>query len=452
VVRPARAFRFRHLIAATAAALGTIASLACASARTAPTERDVAALIEKAGGYAVRVPADQPAIPPDVSLADGLSADEAVAIALWNSPAFQERLADLGIARAEVVQAGLLRNPVLTLLLPWGPKQLEATAKWPLEAIWQRPRRLAAARASADAVASRLVADGLDVIASARIAFVDLRAAEARAALTRESTVLSRRFAELAASRLAAGDISQLEADVASVDAASAAEDDARAAVAASLARDRLIEVLAIDDERLAVTPLQSADGIGPAERCRQLTDADALASRPDLRAAELEIEAAGLRLGWERSRIFSLVGVLDANAEGKEGFELGPGVETDFGLFDRNQAGVLRATAEMTRSQAHYRVVRQQILREVRDARARLAAADTALARWRGDIRPRLERQADQTERAYAAGEFSYLNVVEALRRLNTGRTRELEAETDLQHAIVDLEKSIGYRCAGGT
>jgi cobalt-zinc-cadmium efflux system outer membrane protein len=141
------------------------------------TPADVADRIEKQAGYRTREVLAEPGLPSGVSLDDGLTEDEAVAIALWNNPGFQERVADLGIARADLVQAGLLRNPVFTLLLPWGPKQLEATAKFPIEAIWQRPQRVAAARVATEAVAERLVATGLTLVAHSRLAVVDLMSA-----------------------------------------------------------------------------------------------------------------------------------------------------------------------------------------------------------------------------------------------------------------------------------
>jgi len=34
------------------------------------------------------------------------------------------------MADAGVAEAARLRNPAFTLLLPWGPKQLETTARW----------------------------------------------------------------------------------------------------------------------------------------------------------------------------------------------------------------------------------------------------------------------------------------------------------------------------------
>jgi len=62
------------------------------------------------------------AIPPGVNLADEITEDEAVSIALWNNAAFQEAIATLGYQRADLVQAGLLPNPVFSILFPIGPK------------------------------------------------------------------------------------------------------------------------------------------------------------------------------------------------------------------------------------------------------------------------------------------------------------------------------------------
>ena len=56
-------------------------------------------------------------LPNGAALADGLTEDEAVLIALWNNAVFQEQLAELGIARGDLIQAGLLAEPRGRLLL-----------------------------------------------------------------------------------------------------------------------------------------------------------------------------------------------------------------------------------------------------------------------------------------------------------------------------------------------
>ena len=64
-------------------------------------------------------------VPAGIRLDDGLTPDEAVALAIWNA-AFQVSVSQLGFARADLLEAGMLTNPVLSLLFPIGP-QLEST-------------------------------------------------------------------------------------------------------------------------------------------------------------------------------------------------------------------------------------------------------------------------------------------------------------------------------------
>ena len=67
----------------------------------------------------------QSVIPPDVSLDNGITEDEAVHIALWNNAALLELLADLGISRAQLLNANLISDPQFIVFFPLGPKQLE---------------------------------------------------------------------------------------------------------------------------------------------------------------------------------------------------------------------------------------------------------------------------------------------------------------------------------------
>ena len=137
---------------------------------------DVSADLERRSGYSV--PASEPGrsdlLPSTVSLEDGLSEDEAVTLALWNNASFQEALADLGLSRADLVQAGMLPNPTLSMLFPIGAKPLELTVKYPLETLLLRPRRVAAARLDHERTAQRLVQSGLDLIRDVRLIYADL--------------------------------------------------------------------------------------------------------------------------------------------------------------------------------------------------------------------------------------------------------------------------------------
>ena len=125
---------------------------ACATTGDVVTRAQIDEDIRSRTGSGIQVDGGRVPLPPGISLDDSVSADEAVAVALWNSPAFESTLSDLGIARADLVDARLLRNPVLSLLFPVGPKQLEWTMQFAVDAVWQRPRRVAAASLNLQAV------------------------------------------------------------------------------------------------------------------------------------------------------------------------------------------------------------------------------------------------------------------------------------------------------------
>jgi cobalt-zinc-cadmium efflux system outer membrane protein len=100
-----------------------------------------------------------------------------VAIALWNNAALQADLAALKVARADLLDAGLLRNPTLQLLLPFGYTQFEMLLNLPGEILWQRPKRVAAAKIETDRVARGLEQNGLDLVRDVRCAYYDLQLA-----------------------------------------------------------------------------------------------------------------------------------------------------------------------------------------------------------------------------------------------------------------------------------
>lgn len=428
-------------------ALLVAAASACATTG-APDRRGLDDAIRGRVASGIRVEGSA-AMPPDVSVMDGVTSQEAVSIALWNSPSFQATLSDLGIARADLAEAGLLRNPILSFLFPVGSKQLEWTLQLPFDAIWQRPRRVAAARFNAQAVGERLVWDALSLVAQARQAHADAVIADRRLQLAVENAELVQRLADISEARFRNGDISDLEARPARSDAARAQVTRRAAEADRDLARLSLAAVLGLDLTAGQIAPIAAA--IDPSACGAADTRlADALASRPDVRAAEIGIEAAAQRARWERSRVVALIGILDANGRGPASAELGPGVNAEIPVFSRNQGGIRRADVEVERASRHYAAVRAQVATDVRVAAVRVRQAEQAIAAWRDEIVPSLEEERRQADVAYNAGEIPLFTMLDVSRRLVEGRSRLLDAEADLQRATIALERGIGRSCAG--
>lgn len=419
----------------------------CATMNGAPASGELDAGIRARAGSGLRLESTQ-ALPPDVNLDDGITQEEAVAVALWNNPSFQATLADLGVARADLAEAGLLRNPILSLLFPIGPKQLEFTVQFPFDALVQRPARVLAARLNLQAIGERLVWDALTLVAQVRTAHAEAVMADRRLLLATENAELAMRLADITDARLRAGDISELEAR-APRNEASRTEVMRRVAVHdRDFTRLTLGAWLGLDRTADVVQPQRSAAyDFSPcpidATRLR-----DALAARPDVRAAELSIEAATARARWERSRVLALIGVLDANGSGSQGFEAGPGVNVEPPIFNRNQGGVARAAVEIARASQRYTAVRVQVVADVRSADVRVSQAQQALDGWAMEIVPSLEIERQQAEIAYQAGEIPLFPVLDVSRRLIDGRMRQLDAEADLYRSRIALERALGRSC----
>jgi cobalt-zinc-cadmium efflux system outer membrane protein len=428
-----------------------VAVAACATHAGPDRARVAAGISERSGVDAGGLPAPSRdwSAPPGAGLDDGLTIDEAVSIALWNNARFQTTLASLGLARADLIEAGLLRNPIFSLLFPWGPKQLEFTITWPIDAIWQRPKRIQTARLNADAVAEGLVASGLDVVADVRLAFLEVLAAERRLAFSTEQAESAAQASTLAEGRLRAGDISQFEARLARTDAL-------------RLETQRLSRQTARDR---AIVQLRSHLGLDPAPASIRLVDPGglsldacvvgpdlvraALAARPDVRAAELQIEASAAQAGLERSRLLAFTASLDANGSGAEGFELGPGAGIELPVLSRNQGGRARAAAELEVASRRYLAVRADVAATVNGAIADLAEAQQAAQLLGDDVAAELATARQQAERLYTAGEISLLSMLEVRRRLIEIDATRVDAQFAVSQATVRLERAVGRTCA---
>jgi cobalt-zinc-cadmium efflux system outer membrane protein len=386
--------------------------------------------------------------PPGLTFTGRISQEDAVAIALWNSSALQAALKDLGLAQADLIDAGLLRNPAFQTLLPVAGKPFEFVLQWPVEILWQRPRRLALARANLSQVGQTLIQAGLDVARDARLAHAELALAERRGEAASEALRLRRRIAELTQKRLDVGDVSAFEANQARVDLNLMQETAQRFARDADAARERLRMTIGLrgTTDRLSTTEV-SADAQAPSEMDALLMTA--MESRPDLRAAELAVETAMRNARWEKSRVYAavtpLLSIKETGSPTKA--RTGPGLQAELPILNRNQGRVKRADVEVERAALLYLVARDRVEAEVREARVQLVQALESLEYLQSQVRPPVEEAIRLAEKAYAGGDVPFLSVLEAGRQVYDLELREADAAASIQRARARLEHGIGRK-----
>jgi|SRR5262245_7960300 len=386
-------------------------------------------------------------VPDTVSLDTALAADAAVQLALCNNAAFQELLTDLGLARADVVQAGLLPNPEVLYSFPIDPKPYKYALDLPIDAIVLRPHRVRAATAEEERARERLTQAGLDLVRDVRLAHADWVLARERLRIAEENQKLRDRIATLAEARLKAGDATPLEVSTARIDALRARQEATRFANDLPLFEEKWRNLTGLGAWRVELEP-QPVDP--PAEVTEDLEAlvAEAVAARPDVRAAERAIAAADARIELARLGWLRFIGIADATS-GPNGHNLSPAFRVTLPVFSGNQGAIARAEIERERAVRQVQTVREKAILEVRQAYAQHAQAATDYQQWTEEIRPTVEEAVRRAENTYKEGGASLVLVLETTRQLIETRAREAQLKADLTRAWAELERAVGRRVA---
>lgn len=369
-----------------------------------------------------------------------LTVENCVALALWNQPEYQAALADLGVARGEIVRAGQIANPSLAMFFPSQEKALELTARLPLELLWLRPKRLLVAGVDLEITEQRLTQAGADVARDVRVAVARVLMVEEQAKWARQSAELFAGMERIAETRQKAGDTSELELVQSRADAAVATQEHQRLAHEQGIATERLRSLLGMalqgvelrvggTGKTLADTPASLSSGVK-----------EALASRADVRAAELAVTAAGHRAGLAKAEIFSLT----ASAKFTDGAGLQPGFELPLPIFHQNQAARLAADAQLTKAMRQLAAARHKAAGETREALSRLQQARTVASGWSTAL-AELEQALEKSRKAVAEGDAQPILALDAARRLAEARSKAAESRFRQAEAAAELHRALG-------
>ncbi|HQQ97626.1 MAG TPA: TolC family protein [Cyclobacteriaceae bacterium] len=391
-------------------------------------------------------------VPPGVVLSDGVTEDEAVTVALWNNAQYQADLVGLQFAQADLTDAGIIQNPLVRYLSPNGGIVAQGYIYFYLDAIWQRPNRVAAAKRDAHRVAENTIQRTFTLIRDVQNAYADLVLARKKATILQQNAQIRFQISALAHSRLRNGDISELEATTARVDSVNAADNFLRAALDTTVMRARFNTLLGIRADTLI--PLQSNKAASWQALDKKQIQELTYSFQPELAGATAAMEAAGKRIGWERSRIITLTGVLNgqnfagtASAENALPRTFDMGVQTEIPIFNRNQGRIARAKAELQQAALNYVAIRQRIDLDLTESYARYEMAWRSYQLWNSNVLPPLEQAVRLSSNSYQTGDVSYLPVLEATRQMLDAQVRQAEVEAELRKAVSQLNFRIGKK-----
>ncbi len=388
-------------------------------------------------------------------LSKELTVDDAVRVALLDNQGLQATYEELGIAQAEVVEAGLLRNPSLGFDLrfprfqsPLLPYDVEVTQSF-LELLTM-PLRKRAAGAALSAAKQRVTNEVLKTVADVEVAFYRAQGGEQLADLRR--SVLAATAASYDAARRLhdAGNITDLTlADERAMYEQSKIE-AARAERNSLDAREELNALMGAwgaDAGAWKITPRLPAlpeEEIDP-NRLESL----AVSRRSDLGAARQEVEVAAQSLGLTRyTALFPNLSAganVQQDADGE--FTAGPSLQIPIPLFNQGQPAVAAAVARFRQSRRRYAALAVEVRAEVRRARNDWLAARN-LAEYYGRVivplRHQIVEQSQLQFNAMQIGIFELLQSKQA--EIDAGR-EYVGALEDYWVAQAELERAVGGR-----
>ena len=156
-------------------------------------------------------PGDDAAIEKRVAelLGEGLTADAAVRIALLNNRDLQAAWLNIGMAKADWVQSGLLSNPTVDFAMRFpastGIPDLTADLAQNIADLWRIPVRQRGAKHDLDQAILELADKAAELAAQAKQAYYDVAGAEMALQIAEENLTTARRLLDLALIRRQAG-------------------------------------------------------------------------------------------------------------------------------------------------------------------------------------------------------------------------------------------------------
>ena len=453
-----------RLRAALAGLLLAAAAGGCAAVRTDPHVAEVVRLGTQRGQPEPvwhRTPDDaQRAGQQASALArDGLTRDEAARVAVLTNPALQAALHTLGVAAAELTQAGLPRNPTLdaSVLLPIHAADTAAGLAGWLSDLWQLPRRKRIAAIAARQAEYRAAlyvlrtalhgARAWDAVVAARgLLDVDRRLHDLRRQTVQRLRI---RYAHgLAATHEVEDAVAQEAARLVAVHAAEQA---------ATRAASGLAQVLSLPDAADFVRESGDLDVL-PAARSAdaptlEATLQAALDNRLDVAVAHAEVEKWAAQVGLERALVWRAVsfglgwGGDFRRLTGGEN-ALGPTVSIELPIFDRNQAGIAAAEFARGRAAQRLRAVQDVAAKEVGDLYQAVARTRAALALLERTAMDAAQTAARYTEEWRHKRQLPFLDVLDA--RVRVAETRRRIIAT--RHRLNDEWRMLELARLGGS
>jgi outer membrane protein, heavy metal efflux system len=386
-------------------------------------------------------------------LASGISRNQAISIALANNLTLQADFESLGVAKADLEQAGLYQNPQADTFV-WPPlrgktvgAEVDATL-FSIADLWQVPLRKRVEQEVLEATTFRIVEAILNTVAETREAYDKILFANALLKTTKgilkENELLQKQISYYQQFGL----VTDLEKHLAQVNVGLTeqqlldCQDQLRQAYVA------LKRVLGHEPNPEPLTVTDTFEGfifeVVPLEELQ----AWALMYRPEILSARATVKRYQHAVTLEKARVFKTVSV---GATFKQEFDgsrgIGPLLGLEIPLFDTNYAQIAKAQFLVAQAKIALAAAHLKVKEEVQRAYIHLAILRDKIKTYKKNIIPPNEQAIAYAKRYHSLMQITMPVLIQTQRFLLEQRRGYLYIYHEALNAWTHLERAVGKR-----
>lgn len=389
-------------------------------------------------------------------LAEPLSAEKAVQIALLNNRGLQATYWDLGIAEADLVQAGRLQNPGFSFKRTHSGEEfaIERTLAFNLMSLITMPLASRIEAQRFEQVKLQVSSEAVRVAQETSRAYYEAVGAGQALAAAQQVQEAAGASAELATRMTKAGNWSKLDSARELAFNAEALAEVRRSKKAANGAREKLTRLLGLSGPDAAYKLPERLPELPAAARDLKDVEEQALRERLDIQAAKLDTEHTARSLGLNKATRFINVLELSGISESESGNKSGRGYELtlEIPLFDWGGTKVARAEATYMQSVNRLAEAATNARSEARESYEDYRSSYELASHYRDTVLPLRQEISKETLLRYNGMLMSVFELLAEAREQATAVHNYISALQEFWIADTNLDAALGGRSAAAT
>jgi len=387
-------------------------------------------------------------------LKDELTSEKAVQIALLNNPYIQAVYEELGITQADVVEAGLLENPVLFGQARWSD-QSEASTNYDFGVtqtflnILMLPARTKLSSIRFEQAKLHVADKVINLVAEVKKSYFSALSSRQLRDLRRKIVSAAQSSYELAQRLYAAGNIAELDLAKENAFYEQTRLELADSETALLEAREQLNRLLGLWGPQTQWRLPKQLPDIPADEIALEKLETMAIENRLDLAAEKKEVEALAQALGMTID--WRWVGQIEVGIsterETDRTWLTGPSLAIDLPIFNQRQTDIARLEAELRRSQKLLTGQAIKIRSEVRSLRNRIIMLRNVIEHYQGTVLPLKKKIVDLTLKNYNYMLTGAFDLLLAKQQEFEAIQKYLGAVKDYWIVRAEMQKALGGR-----